>query len=700
MKKFLDWLKSSSSDFVLFVIFLVLLNFAGVKAFKRFDLTKPHSYSLSKASQNVVKNLSEPLTIRVFFDKNMPAPYNSVAQYVEDFLNEYKSAANKNFSILSMDMSKEENIDLASDFGLREVQIQEYKNNEVGFKQVFMGLVISYGDLIEKIDPITTSDGFEYAFTSKISKMINTYDALEGIKGDDKINISVYVSDDLKKLGIYGVDQVENAVSSVFADINKQKQNRLNLNFYHPNTTEAIELIEKYGIQGIPYSDGESEKTGALGVVVEYKDNFRVLPVSIGQSFFGYAVTGFEEIADSINEGIQSLMSKTSPIGYIIGNDEVDLADEKAGKTFGTMLSSMYDIKQIDLVTDDIPVGMNSIIINGPKSEFSEIELYKIDQFVMRGGNVMFFMDALTINPDDQAFYQGAPSNLPLNSELDTLLNAYGIKRDFNVVLDTQCFETSSSQAGKVSVYWAPLLQKKQLNSKHPITNNLGYVLVANVASVNTEDVAANPDTKVTVLAKSSDKSWTGDESLILHPLTVNPPEDQSIMKSENLAVLVEGKFKSAFEKAPDSLIPAIKSEDVNFQADSHLTESRLPGKIFFIGTSEITTLNVLGQNPDPIGNPIQMLEANLIDYMNGNEDLCKMRTKGLSLNTLTIRNQVFGKIIQYFNEFGLAILVAVAGLLVWRARARRKAKINAHYNPDDERTIEKKSKKTEKKGE
>ena len=149
MKKILNWLKSSSSDFVLFIILIVLVNIIGQNLYFRVDLTEPKSYSLSKASVNIVKNLDEPLSIRVFFDKNLPPQYSSVAQYAEDFLEEYKSAANKNLTVNYMDLSKKENVELAQSFGLRQVQIQEVKNNEVGFKQAFMGIVISYGDSVE-----------------------------------------------------------------------------------------------------------------------------------------------------------------------------------------------------------------------------------------------------------------------------------------------------------------------------------------------------------------------------------------------------------------------------------------------------------------------------------------------------------------------------------------------------------------------
>ncbi len=67
-------------------------------------------------------------------------------------------------------------------------------------------------------------------------------------------------------------------------------------------------------------------------------------------------------------------------------------------------------------------------------------------------------------------------------------------------------------------------------------------------------------------------------------------------------------------------------------------------------------------------------------------------------MDTLTIKSGAFAKIAQYFNEFGLSVLVVLIGFLVWRMRAKRKTRINAAYNPDDQRTIEKKSKKSDKK--
>jgi len=72
--------------FTAYAAIIVLLNVVGLTLFFRMDLTANNIYSISKGSQNVVSTLSEPLTINVFFTKNLPAPYNNIERYLHDLL--------------------------------------------------------------------------------------------------------------------------------------------------------------------------------------------------------------------------------------------------------------------------------------------------------------------------------------------------------------------------------------------------------------------------------------------------------------------------------------------------------------------------------------------------------------------------------------------------------------------------------------
>lgn len=689
MKKFINWLKSPSSDFALFIVFLLLLNIVSYNSFFRLDLTEPKSYSLSKPSKQVVKNLQEPLTIRVFFDKNLPTPYNSVAQYVEDLLAEYDGVANKNFSVINMDLSKEESLEMASDYGLSQIQIQEIKNNEVGFKQVYMGLVLSYGDSIETLDSITSTEGFEYKLTTKISKMISTADTLANLKQDEKINVTLYFSPVLKNMGISGCAELEEIVETTFKEVNKQNKDRLDYKVVNPSESETIEFVQKYGIQAIQYKSENQQKVAALGLVVEYNDDFRVIPVQIERSLFGYVVSGLETIGESINESLQSLMSNVQSIGYVTGHGELSLQDERQALNFNKMVSAHYQIEELNLVENDIPMNMSCIVINGPKADFAEEELYKIDQFIMRGGNVMFFVDSLVEQGGSP--YQAA-EYVPNELNIDKLLNKYGVKRNYDYVMDTNCYTTSSPEYGKVNLYWAPIMQKDSLAKKSVITQNLGYLIFLQNGSLDISGAENNSNLKSTVLVKSSPESWAQSERIMLNPIFMTPPEAGNFAP-QNLAVMIEGKFDSAYTEKPEfetsdesaeATENQTKGED-QLTTENHLASAKLPGKIFVTGSSYVTTYQILdGQDTSPIS----MFFLNVIDYLNGNEEVCTMRTKGLGINVLTIKSPALATIAKYFNQFGLVILVAVAGLIVVRSRAKRRKQIREKYNPNDSRQV------------
>ncbi len=677
MKNFIKWIKSPASDFALFIVLLILANIAGQNAFVRFDMTAQKSYSLSKASKDVVGNLVEPLSVHVFFSDNLPAPYNGVAQYVKDILVEYKGAANKQFSYKFFDMSKPENQRIASDYGLQQAQIQQVKNNEVGFKQAYMGLAVSYGDALEVMDTITSAEGFEYKLTLKISKMITTTDMLAGLPDSSAITATLYATDELKNFGINGFSQIDGVVQAAFNSVNKKNRNRMAYLKAAPAGTEAEALGKKYGLQVFNWQNKDgSQGIGTFGLTLEYGDAFRTIPLSIQSSIFGYIVAGADELESSLNDSLQGLLSKSTEIGYVTGHGEAELTGESGRMPhLVSLVSDMYEFKPLKLAEDNIPANMNSIMINGPQTAFTDEELYKLDQFVMRGGNLMVFADPFAA----QNYYQST-NYVPLDTGLNKILEKYGIKPGTDYVLDENCYTTFREGFGNIKLYWAPLLQKKQL-ANHPVSKNLGYVIFRQAGSIDISGAEGDKNVKATVLAKSSPQSWVESRSIELSPM-MQPPYDKSTEKAENMVVLLEGRFKSAFDANP-----AASENNGELTALEHIAESTQAGRIFFASTAHITTDQLIDEAG---GEPIALFVRNAVDYMNGNAELCPMRTKGLSLNTLSNTGTPFALAVKYFNQFGIAALVALAGLIVWRLRTMRRRSIKETYNPNDARDISK----------
>ena len=696
MKKILSWVKSPASDGVLFIILLVLLNLVAVRAFVRLDMTEPKSYSLSPASKQVVKTLEEPLSVKVFFSDKLPAPYSEVSQYVKDILAEYQLAANHNFSYEYFNMDRPESQSQARDYGLQQVQIREVKDNEVGYKNTYMGMAFTYADQIETLDAITASDGLEYKISSMMSKVISDTNVLSGMK--DRVRLTLYKSAALDTFSISGLSETEGVVRRAFEKVNKRFQNRMDFEFLQPSSSEAAALAERYGIQKVSWRSGNGYDYGAFGLVLEHGDSFRVVPLEIVNILFGNTVQGLDGLEDSIVQSVQSLVSRTSVIAYVTNHGELASGDVQNGAgAFASLVRSSYSFQEINLETEAIPAGVQSVVINGPKTAFTDGELYKLDQFLLKGGNLMLFLDPFIVEePEGQMSYYQMPQYTPSDTGLEKLLAKYGITANKEYVLDEQCFYQNTQQYGKVNFYYAPMMQKKQLSQKNPVTKNLGYVIFLQSGSLDLSEAEKADGRSVTVLASSSPASWTMKENIMLSPLAMSAPSDKSTEKAYTLAALVEGSFESAYSEAPpapapsagaegEAQAPAEASDSAVTAAQPHIAKSTQAGKIFIAATSYITGSQILQENSTE---PVALFLANAVDYLNGNGDLCAMRTKGLSLNALAITQGPLVNFVKYFNIIGLPLLVAAAGLCVLLARNKRRREIRLRYDANDSREV------------
>ena len=273
--------------FGLYLLTIVLINAAGLTLFARLDLTRAGIYSLSEASRRVVSTLSEPLTINVFFSRNLPAPYNTVEQYLRDLLEEYAVYGNRFFNYRFYDVSTEEgeitaeareNQKLASTYGIHPIQVQAIEKDEVKFQRVFMGLVLIHGDLIEQLPTIATADGLEYRITTAIQKMNDKISALLRLSG--KIRVHLYLSPTLRTIApLMGLKQLPGLpaeIEKAVQTLNAKTYGKLEYRFSEPPADERFEEVSKannlLALSWPASNDGKIQAgKGAVGLVVEYR---------------------------------------------------------------------------------------------------------------------------------------------------------------------------------------------------------------------------------------------------------------------------------------------------------------------------------------------------------------------------------------------------------------------------------------------
>lgn len=233
---------------LIYVVVVVLLNVAGATLFFRADLTENKVYSLSEASLKAVKNLSEPLTINVFFSDDLPAPHNTTQKYLADLLEEYALSANRYFNFrfypiggdLATNPTSKRNAELANSYGIRPVSIQMVESDEVKFKTAYMGLVVIHGDLMERLPAITTTEGLEYNLTMAMMKLGNKISTLLSLSG--KIEADLYLSNSMATvapmMGLDNLSALPNRVEQAVKKISSRSYDRLSFNRFDPATPE------------------------------------------------------------------------------------------------------------------------------------------------------------------------------------------------------------------------------------------------------------------------------------------------------------------------------------------------------------------------------------------------------------------------------------------------------------------------------
>ena len=218
--------------FGLYLVVVVLVNLAGITLFFRADLTRNGVYSLSAASREAVETLSEPLTIKVFFTQDLPAPHNNTERYLRDLLEEYAVHSNRYFNYRFYDVSAEEgevdeetqrNQQAAMGYGIFPVQIQNIEQDEVKFQNAYMGMVLIHGDVVDRIPAITSTDGLEYTITSKIEKMNSKISALLNL--DEPVRVKLYFSsafaDVAPQIDLPGLMDIPGRVEALVHELNE-----------------------------------------------------------------------------------------------------------------------------------------------------------------------------------------------------------------------------------------------------------------------------------------------------------------------------------------------------------------------------------------------------------------------------------------------------------------------------------------------
>ena len=188
--------KSFLTYTVILIAGLTLLNLLSRNIFHRIDLTENEIFSLSSSSINVVKNVDDLLTMKVYFSNNLPNELGNTRRYLQDILEEYSAVSDGNIRFVFHDPESNENLEeQARKDGIQPVQMQVVENDKLEIKRVYMGMVLLYEDKKETLPVIQSTTGLEYELTTKIKNLVATEKLSIGIIS---LGNSEVVNDNLK----------------------------------------------------------------------------------------------------------------------------------------------------------------------------------------------------------------------------------------------------------------------------------------------------------------------------------------------------------------------------------------------------------------------------------------------------------------------------------------------------------------------
>lgn len=483
-----------------------------------------------------------------------------------------------------------------------------------------------------------------FTITQPTKDLVNTF--------EDKIFIEVYLTGDNITANYRQLQEATVTLLDQFKSLN----NNIDYQFVNPNegTTEEVnkmrERLKDFGVTPIATFNNKELSSDVIYPFAIMRKGERVTSVGLLQSDASMP----EEVMlnNSINlleynfaVGFKSLNTvQKASVLFLEGHGELspfERADlEQTLKLYYVVQSAKIDsILVIDTKRIDV------VIIAKPRYAFPEKDKFKIDQFIMNGGKVIWLLDKLAVNIDSlrrtEAF---VPMEQKLN--LDNLLFKYGVRVNNDLALDlesTKIPQVVGEQGGKPQFelftwYYHPIAAP---SSEHPIVKNLKRVNLFFPTTIDTIQTAAN--IKKTVLLSTSERSriQRPPVRLTFEILKYEPQVNLFNKGKLPLAVLLEGEFPSAYQgRVSPEMMAGLQQLGQTFK------ESAAPGAMQLVVSDGDLARNFVDYRSgkyQPLGlNPFDRIQyanktflLNTLDYMLDDAGITAARMKEVKLRLL-----------------------------------------------------------------
>lgn len=392
---------------------------------------------------------------------------------------------------------------------------------------------------------------------------------------------------------------------------------------------------------------------------------------------------------------IKDLSQRKKPnIAFIEGHGELN---ENEVYDITRSLQKKYSVKRITIdeqitalngrtetADSSIKIGSNyeAIIIAKPTKPFSEKDKFIIDQYIMRGGKVLWLIDPVFATMDSLQAAESTMGN-SLNINLDDMFFKYGLKLNKDLLLDYNSAAIAlrtGQMGGQAQIeyfrwYYFPLLNAASDNN---IVKNINPVKADFVSSI--EPVISDSDVQKIPLLKTSDYTKVSAAPVFISLSMLRQAPDQRMFsqKGHNVAYLLKGTFESLYANRMTAGI--MESEEIGFKTSSE------PTSMIVIADGDI----IRNQFHIPKGYPLPLgfdqytqitygnkdFIENAVSHLVDGEGLIGIRSRELKIRLLDVNKVNANPIMwQMINVILPSALMILLGFILAVIRKRKYSK-------------------------
>jgi ABC-type uncharacterized transport system involved in gliding motility auxiliary subunit len=401
-------------------------------------------------------------------------------------------------------------------------------------------------------------------------------------------------------------------------------------------------------LDGIEGQLTDTQEKFYLGLAVSFLDQKAALPVLAPdrEQLLEYDITRAISRVASTTKPVVGVMSALPVMGQPL--NPMKRQQPTTPWVLATELQNSFTVKKIEMNVDKIPDDIKVLLVIHPR-DISETSEYALDQFILRGGKMIAFLDSYAYFDQQPDMNNPLGGNAAGQSTFYRLLKQWGYGMEMGkVVADL----TYASGAGSRLLPTLLNLPQEALNKDDVVTSHVGTMLIP-FGSVFTGKPAAG--LTETLLAHTSKNSMLVD--LIIATLSGEPSTRgyQPSGTEYPLAIRLTGKFKTAFpEGKPKPYEPPSRdAKKAELQADQAkaeptLKESAQENSVVLVSDVDFLTDGAAVEVQDIFGQRLIVpkngnlnFAQSLVEQVAGDFDLSSLRSRAAFTRPLTVIQQM-----------------------------------------------------------